>query len=129
MATDAPDSDVAAILQAVHGLHAAMTAGDTRSIAALIAEDYALVHITGYRQPCGEWIEAIWNRDFVYHAITVDAATLQVDTGGDGAEVSGRGVFDATINGMHAPWRLQFTMALCKTAGKWQFTHSRYASF
>ena len=47
---------------------------------------------------------------------------------GSTAVLMGRGIFSATINGMRAPWRLQFTMWYEKGDDRWTIAHARYTS-
>jgi ketosteroid isomerase-like protein len=66
---------------------------------------------------------------FDYHKIDIDDRALSVSVTGDTATVAGRGIFDATINGMHAPWRLALRMTLSKQRGTWRIMAARYSSF
>jgi hypothetical protein len=106
-----------------------MVAGDTAQLAALLADDYSLVHITGYRHPRQEWLDVIRRGEFDYHNVAIDQARLSVQVSGGRADVAVRGVVHATINGMRAPWRFQFNMTLGKASGRWQFTSGRYSSY
>jgi hypothetical protein len=42
---------------------------------------------------------------------------------------AGRGIFNASINGMTAPWRLMFVLELEKHEGVWIIASARYTTF
>jgi ketosteroid isomerase-like protein len=121
--------DIGEILGILHAYHAAMVAARTDQLGDLIDDDYSLVHITGYVQPKDEWFDVIRSGQFDYHRIDIEDRTLLVSVSGDTATVTGRGVFDATINGMHAPWRLRFAMNWSRQRGSWRIMSARYSSF
>jgi ketosteroid isomerase-like protein len=123
------DKDTAGILDVLRAYHAAMVEARTDRLGELVDEDYSLVHITGYVQPRDEWFDVIRDGQFDYHRIDVDEQALSVSVSGDTATVAGKGVFDATINGMHAPWRLRFEMRWARQRGTWRIISSRYTSF
>jgi ketosteroid isomerase-like protein len=123
------DKDTAEILGILRAYHGAMVEARTDQLAELVDDGYSLVHITGYVQPRDEWFDVIRTGEFDYHTIDIDERTLSVTVSGDAATVTGRGIFNATISGMQAPWRLQFRMSWSKRRGQWRILSSRYASF
>jgi ketosteroid isomerase-like protein len=123
------DQDAAEILGILRAYHAAMVEARIDQLGELVDEDYSLVHITGYVQPKDEWFDVIRTGQFDYHKIDIDDRVLSVSVSGDTATVAGRGIFDATINGMHAPWRLQFKMTWSRQRGEWRIVSARYSSF
>jgi hypothetical protein len=116
----------AAILEVLDGYHHAMVEADTGKLAALVDHRFSLVHITGYVQPRDEWFEVIRTGQFDYHRIDIDGVVVRLDA--DVANVTGSGTFNATINGMHAPWRLWFTLVLAPENGQWRIMSARYRS-
>jgi hypothetical protein len=54
---------------------------------------------------------------FDYHRIDIQEWSLAVSVSGSTAKVAVKGIFDATINGAHAPWPLQFTMTWSHQGG------------
>jgi hypothetical protein len=126
MATPAVEAEV---LQVVGAYHTAMVGARTDELDALLDAGFALVHLTGYVQPREEWLEVVRDGQFDYHRIDVDERSLAVTVTGPAAMVKGRGIFDATINGMRSPWRLQFTLRLAKHRDRWILMHARYTSF
>ena len=121
--------NTAEIRQVMSAYHAAMIAADTVRLDALVAPSYSLVHITGHVQSRKAWFDVIRASQFDYHSIRIDEKSVALDVDGNLARLSGRGIFDATINGAHSPWRLQFTLQLAKSQGIWRIYHARYASF
>jgi len=108
--------------------HAAMVAAGVTALDKLLAQDHVLVHITGVTQPKREWLDVIRSGQFDYHSIEIEEASLVVNVTGDVAVLNGKGLFDATINGMKNPWRLQFALRYAKTGEQWLIMHSRYTS-
>lgn len=105
-----------------------MTKADTDPLDKLLAPHYSLVHITGYRQPKEEWFAVIKNREFNYHRITLDESALSISCNGNKGSVKGKGIFDATINGFHSPWRLRFELSIQKQQGEWLIMEAYYNS-
>jgi hypothetical protein len=109
--------------------HAAMVAARLTDLDELLARDFVLVHITGITQPKREWFDVNRSRRFDYHSIEIEDESVVLDVTEDAAVLNGRGTFNATIDGMKNPWRLQFTMRYAKTGERWQIAHARYTSF
>lgn len=123
-----PD-DVAQIGRLLSAYHAAMVDASVDDLNRLVAADYFLIHITGYVQAKDEWFDVIRTHQFDYHKIDIEQSSLSVTVTGATAVVTGRGIFNATINGMHSPWRLQFEMALAKAENEWKVASARYTSY
>ena len=119
----------AEIMRHLRAYHAAMVDARTAELNGFLDPDFALVHITGYVQPKDEWFDVLRSRQFDYHRIEIDEKTVSVSISGDAAELTGRGVFNATINGARNPWRLQFSMRFAKRGARWAITHARYTTF
>jgi hypothetical protein len=116
------------LMTVLRALHAAMVEARIDALDGLLDKDYSLEHITGYVQPRDEWLDAIRSGEFMYHHIELDDRTLALKITGQTATISGRGVFDATINGMHAPWRLRFALACSRQGGQWRLLSAHYRS-
>lgn len=123
-----PD-DVAQIRRLLSAYHAAMVDASVDELNRLVATDYFLVHITGYVQAKDEWFDVMRTHQFDYHQIDIEQSSLSVTVTGATAVVKGRGIFNATINGMRIPWRLQFEMALAKDETGRKVASARYASY
>lgn len=119
----------AEIIRTMRAYHAAMIAASVTDLDPLLGPDYVLVHITGVTQPKQAWFDAIRSGQFDYHRIEIEESLLVARVAGDVAELTGRGVFNATIDGMTHPWRLRFAMQYAKAGGRWLITHALYTSF
>jgi hypothetical protein len=120
------ESNRAAVVEVLDDYHRAMVEADTDKLTTLVDGRFSLVHITGYVQPRDEWFEVIRTGQFDYHRIDIDEVVVRLDA--DVANVTGSGTFNATINGMHAPWRLRFTLVLAPENGQWRIMSARYRS-
>jgi hypothetical protein len=120
------ESNRAAVVEVLDDYHRAMVDADIDKLTTLVDRRFSLVHITGYVQPRDEWFEVIRTGQFDYHRIGIDEVVVRLDA--DVANVTGSGTFNATINGMHAPWRLRFTLVLAPENGEWRIMSARYRS-
>jgi hypothetical protein len=118
------ESNRAAVVEVLDDYHRAMVEADTDKLTTLVDLRFSLVHITGYVQPRDEWFEVIRTGQFDYHRIDIDEVVVRLDA--DVANVTGSGTFNATINGMHAPWRLRFTLVVVPENGQWRIMSARY---
>ena len=126
MAQNAPSQ---VIIETVHAYHAAMVDARVDRLDRLLDAGFTLGHITGYIQPKNEWFGVVRSGEFNYHQIDVDGAALSVRISGNTAVVEGKGIFNATISGMHSPWRLKFSMALNRHGDSWKIASVRYTRF
>ncbi len=113
----------------MHAYYAAMVEACIDDLDKLLDKAFSLVHITGYVQPKGEWFGVIRSGQFDYHRIDIEEETLAVNITGSTAVLTGRGIFNATINGVSNPWRLQFTLQYANQHDNWTITRARYTSF
>lgn len=120
------ESNRAAVVEVLDDYHCAMVEADIDKLTTLVDGRFSLVHITGYVQPRDEWFEVIRTGQFDYHRIDIDEVVVRLDA--DVANVTGSGTFNATINGMHAPWRVRFTLVLALENGQWRIMSARYRS-
>ena len=116
-------------MRVLRAYHSAIIDARTYDLEAILDRRFSLTHITGYVQPKGEWFDVIRSGQFDYHTITVEEETISLTVPGKSAIVAGRGLFDATINGMRRPWRLQFTMRFARDAAGWRITEACYTVF
>ena len=64
------DTGVAAAVSANYdGQRRAMVAGDAEALGELLAGDFTLVHMTGYRQPRAEWLADVRSGAMTYHSM------------------------------------------------------------
>lgn len=129
VSTKEQPSENSSILQVLNAYHTAMVEARTADLERLLEPDYSLIHITGYVQPKHEWLDLIWSGDFNYHQINLEQNSLEINITGNTSTVKGRGVFNATINGLNAPWRLKFTLQFKKYDSSWVVANARYTTF
>lgn len=116
------------LLAFIDAYHAAMAAADIAALHHMLQSSFVLVHLTGYRQPGAEWLEVVRTRAFDYHHIRVGHQQLQMspaDVDGD-VRITGAGMFDATINGVHALWPLRFTLVIATRESGWGLCEAAY---
>jgi hypothetical protein len=95
----------------------AMVAGDADAVGGLLADDFTLVHMTGYRQPKPEWLADVRSGEMTYHS-TVDVE-VTVDVSGGSPVLSARTRTEATIWGGHGTWPLQLRITYRQQDGAW----------
>ena len=94
---------------------------------ALLASAFTLTHMTGYRQPKQEWLEAVRSGQMRYHA--AEAKSVDVKVTGESAMVVGRSVVTATIYGAHGTWNLQLTTRYRRKDDRWIAVETIAATF
>jgi hypothetical protein len=95
----------------------AMVAGDADALSALLADDFTLVHMTGYRQPKAEWLADVRSGQMTYHSVAdVD---VTVDVSGGAPVLSARTRTEATIWGGHGTWPLQLRITYRQQDRAW----------
>ncbi|WP_312488418.1 hypothetical protein [Massilia timonae] len=106
--TDAP-----VIMETLDAYHAAMISARIDTLERLVEPDYSLAHITGYRQPKEEWFGVVRRGNSTTTGLTSIRPRSRSRARRD-RNRRRQGIFDATINGMHPPWHLRFTMVFGK---------------
>jgi ketosteroid isomerase-like protein len=111
------DPDLAAARANYGAQRRAMVAGDADALGALLAEDFTLVHMTGYRQPKAEWLADVASGAITYHSIADIDVT--VDVSGEAPVVTARTRTAATIWGASGTWPLQLRITFMRTGDSW----------
>lgn len=93
-------------------------AGDLDALAALLTDDFYLVHMTGMKQTKAEWLAAMQSGEMQYHDATEDHVEVLND-----AEIIGQSRVHATIWGMESTWRLQLHLYCVQQAGRARIDH------
>ena len=98
----------AAVESAVRANYAAqrraMVAGDAEALSALLADDFTLTHMTGYRQPKAEWLADVRSGPMTYHSM--DDVQVDVDVFAGAPVLTARTRTAATVWGGHGTWPL-----------------------
>jgi uncharacterized protein DUF4440 len=112
------DTDIgAAVLANYEDQRRAMVAGDAHALAALLAEDFTLVHMTGYLQPKEEWLADVRSGAMAYHAM--EDIDVSVDTSSGVPVLTARTRTAATIWGASGTWPLQLQIAFERAGASW----------
>ncbi len=119
--------DEVALREAYRQMIKAMLDRRVAELDALLAGEFALTHITGYRQPKREWIEAVRSGQMRYHAAEEKSVVVQVT--GDTAVLVGRSIVTATIYGAHGNWNLQLTTSYRRQDDRWIAVDTIAATF
>ena len=99
-------------------------------MAAVLADDYALVHMTGMRQSKRAYIDAVIDGTLNYYS--VEHESIEVDVAADGlsANIRARSRVNAAVfgGGRHT-WRLQQKLKAVKRDGEWLLIESRASTY
>jgi len=106
-----------AVLAGYEGQRRAMVAGDADALGALLAGDFTLVHMTGYRQPRAEWLADVRSGAMTYHSM--EDVDVSVDVSGEAREVTPRTRTAATIWGATGTWPLQLRITFAHDGTAW----------
>lgn len=103
---------------------------DATRMAATLADDYVLVHMTGMRQDKRAYITAVLDGTLNYYSAEHDSIDVLIAADGVHATVRGRSRVDAAVfgGGRHT-WRLQQDLKTEKRNGVWLFTESRASTY
>jgi hypothetical protein len=110
----------AAVLANYEGQRRGMVAGDADARGALLADDFTLVHMTGYRQPRAEWLADVRAGAMTYHSM--EDVDVSVDVSGDAPVVTARTRTAATIWGASGTWPLQLRISFAHDGTAWVVT-------
>jgi hypothetical protein len=110
----------AAVLANYEGQRRGMVAGDADALGALLADDFTLVHMTGYRQPKVEWLADVRSGAMTYHSM--EDVDVSVDVSGDAPVVTARTRTAATIWGASGTWPLQLRISFAHDGTAWVVT-------
>ena len=103
---------------------------DADRIASVLADDYALVHMTGMRQSKRAYIEAVCDGTLNYYSTEHDSIDVKVASDGEHASICGRSRVNAAVfgGGRHT-WHLQQDVTAIKRDGVWKLVESRASTY
>ena len=103
---------------------------DAAGMAAVLANDYALVHMTGMRQGAREYIDAVLDGTLNYYSCEHDSVDVGIAPDGEHATICGRSRVNAAVfgGGRHT-WRLQQDLKAEKRDGTWFLVESRASTY
>ena len=103
---------------------------DAGGMAAVLADDYVLVHMTGMRQSKREYIAAVMDGTLNYYGGEHDSVDVKVAPNGLTAAIRGRSrVSAAVFGGGRHTWRLQQDLKAEKRNGTWLLVESRASTY
>ena len=128
MTTEKPDAEDE-LLDLLREQHDAMVAASTERLAAVLADDFVAVHITGDEQSRQDWLAQIASGRMRYHGIREESARVALDSSGDRARVLSRAHVDATIWGSRVTWPLESLADCARIEGAWRVVRSRSITY
>lgn len=103
---------------------------DAEGMAAVLADDYVLVHMTGMRQSKRAYIAAVMDGTLDYYGSEYDSVDVRVSSDGTTAVICGRSrVSAAVFGGRRHTWRLQQDLKAEKINGAWLLVESRASTY
>ncbi|MBQ1343633.1 MAG: nuclear transport factor 2 family protein [Firmicutes bacterium] len=105
-----------------------MIAKDAEGLRELMADDYALRHMTGARQSREEFLRGLENGVFNYYSAEHDS--IEVTVSGDSAVMTGKSrVLAAVYGGGKHWWKLRGDFTLRKENDRWKLTGSAASTY
>ena len=103
---------------------------DADGMAAVLADDYALIHMTGMRQSKGAYIAAVCDGTLNYYSTEHESIDVRVAPDRQSATIRGRSRVNAAVfgGGRHT-WRLQQDLKAEKRDGRWLLVESRASTY
>ena len=122
--------DEKACAQLYQNLCAASIAKDADGMAAVLADDYSLLHMTGMRQPKRTYIAAVMDGTLNYYSCEHDSIDVEIAPDDVHARICGRSRVNAAVfgGGRHT-WRLQQDLRAEKRNGVWLLVESRALTY
>ncbi|MBP3885759.1 MAG: nuclear transport factor 2 family protein [Olsenella sp.] len=103
---------------------------DAAGMAAPLADDYVLVHMTGMRQSGRAYIEAVLDGTLNYYSTEHDSVDVRISPDGEHAAICARSrVSAAVFGGGRHTWRLQQDLRAERRDGTWLLTESRASTY
>ena len=107
----------AAVRANYEGQRRAMVAGDADALGALLADDFTLVHMTGYAQPKAEWLADVRSGAMSYSSM--EDVEVSVDLSEAAPVLTARTRTAATIWGASGRWPLQLRITFTREGSSW----------
>ena len=103
---------------------------DAEGIAKALADDYALVHMTGMRQSKRDYIDAVCNGTLNYYSAEHESIDVTLSPDAEHASIRGRSRVNAAVfgGGRHT-WHLQQDLKAEKRDGRWLLVESRASTY
>ncbi|WP_277960725.1 nuclear transport factor 2 family protein [Pseudomonas sp. RIT-To-2] len=105
--------------------HQALISSDSNALCSLLHDDFSIVLGGECTRRKKELLDLIESHAVECREIEI-SETLSVDVASVKGTVYGYGVFHATVNGLHAAWRLRFNLKFSLHGGEWGILKARY---
>jgi ketosteroid isomerase-like protein len=105
------------ILAVFNQINDAMINKDIEALNTILSDDYASVHMTGYKQSKQEWLEQIENEEMKYFNTLPQKTTITID--GNTAILICDTKIDAKIYGFRNTWSMKTEMHFNKRGDVW----------
>ena len=117
--TGAPkDADAQQIRAAEADLRDALLAADAGRLERLLADDWTVIHTSGFEQMKSQYIDALRAGRFRFKAMDVDQLTVR--TYGDAAVVTARSTNAIEFRGESSSGRVRYTRVWVRTGERWR---------
>ena len=112
-------SDIELCRKVYREMYHAMIRKDIPALADILDDSFALVHMTGMRQPKPAFLKAV--EDGTLNYASADHDSIDITVNGDTAALMGKSRVRAAVfgGGWHT-WRLRQDLQLVKQAGRWK---------
>jgi ketosteroid isomerase-like protein len=111
------------ILAVFNQINDAMINKDIETLNTILSDDYASVHMTGYKQSKQEWLEQIENEEMKYFNTLPQKTTITID--GNTAILICDTKIDARIYGFRNTWSMKTEMHFNKRGDVWYSVNAK----
>lgn len=111
-----------ALIELYRNMQRAMVAADTIVLDQLLAEDFHLLHMTGYDQSKKEWLAHIGSGKMRYLSSREEAVNVALADGQ--ARLIGHNLVRANIWGAEGTWKLKLVMRVLPQDRGWRITEA-----
>lgn len=109
-------------------MYRTMIAKDIPTLAALLADEFVLVHMTGMRQSKAAFLESV--AAGVLNYLSADHENIEIEMMGEAATLTGQSrVHAAVFGGSPHTWRLQQRITMKKEDGQWRMTLAKASTY
>ena len=111
------EADRQAVIGLYRAMNRAMVAADVAALDKMLAPNYTLTHMTGYRQSRAEWLAQVKSGEMRYFKTEEDSVEVSID--GNTVTLTGRARTTANVWGAQGTWPLQLHIDLRKINEIW----------
>lgn len=120
-------ADEQQLVELYRQMNVAMVAQDVGTLDRMLAPDYSLTHMTGYRQSRAEWLSDVKTERIRY--FETREVSVKPSIQGERGTLTGRAHTKANVWGLQGTWGLQLEISFSRKNGKWLMTEAVASSF